>query len=221
MNGTLATPGTGEATGAGGWASSRGRGKSHPAGKAAGGCGQPRCSALVEATRFTPTCVGSNGLVSAPAAPLVHPHAPRGDPVKGRRPHLTRVGTLPPGRARGAPRVHPHVRGEEKGRDLADNSSRGSPPRAWGDKLIAEVPDGFQGSPPRAWGRRRERPLRTASCRFTPTCVGKTSVRKLWSIVRGVHPHVRGEDCAAPPMFVRTPGSPPRTWGRPFMNTGF
>src|SRR5690606_24165962 len=69
--------------------------------------------------------------------------------------------------------AHPHVRGEDGGHDRDTGCERGSPPRAWGG------PDAV--NPP------------AVSWRLTPTCVGRTTERRL--------------DCA------RAAGSPPRAWG--------
>ena len=111
--------------------------------------------------------------------------------------------------------VHPHVRGDHPGR------SRGMPGRC--------------GSPPRAWGSLvRTRGL-VDSGRFTPTCVGITSISFHGSIttpvhphVRGdhsgsnsrdpsrtVHPHVRGDHDARNTDCEQRVGSPPRAWGSP------
>ena len=79
--------------------------------------------------------------------------------------------------------VHPHVRGE-------DAHSR--PPLA--------APSG---SPPRAWGRQWEGVEKISGLRFTPTCVGKTSLGGENRPDIPVHPHVRGEDDLRLPIFVR------------------
>ncbi len=90
--------------------------------------------------------------------------------------------------------VHPHVRGEDES--------------AWGVALRGP------GSPPRAWGRRFSTWFILGIGRFTPTCVGKTSVDFYPCALVPVHPHVRGEDERTDPMSSVRPGSPPRAWGR-------
>ena len=73
-----------------------------------------------------------------------------------------------------AKQVHPHVCGENYASYLHKNRGKGTPPRVWGKHVYDE------------------RDCR--DYRYTPTCVGKTSV---WRLVRPsvkVHPHVCGEN---------------------------
>ena len=152
--------------------------------------------------RFTPTCVGKTS-TSTPrrSAAAVHPHVrgedlwcaqdleanlgspPRAWGRQGSRPlHVGRQRFTPTcvGKTGGGGAdarinsVHPHVRGE-------DQRLMGQPVR----------PDG---SPPRAWGRPIHPSARRGPSRFTPTCVGKTSMSPPSTRPYPVHPHVRGED---------------------------
>ena len=110
----------------------------------------------------------------------------------------------------------------------------GSPPRAWG--ILdpgAAAPASAYGSPPRAWGIRQSLDLTTPCHRFTPTCVGNTSIdiRRIGHGMRftptcvgktlpprqlarlSVHPHVRGEYSRLRRQVHAIVGSPPRAWG--------
>ncbi len=89
--------------------------------------------------------------------------------------------------------VHPHVRGEYHIRR---------------DKTIVYI-----GSPPRAWGIRLHRLLDALFNRFTPTCVGNTSLDTGRSLCYAVHPHVRGEYRVLGKRSRPHYGSPPRAWG--------
>src|SRR5690606_17895986 len=70
--------------------------------------------------------------------------------------------------------VHPHVRGD--------------------DVRAQALRTGFGGSPPRAWGRHALTIVHGNAERFTPTCVGTTSARRMRDGSATVHPHVRGDD---------------------------
>ncbi len=70
------------------------------------------------------------------------------------------------------------------------------------------------GSPPRAWGRRLSRSVLRHRRRFTPTCVGTTTVYDPDVDYPTVHPHVRGDDMQVIDTCFIHPGSPPRAWGR-------
>ncbi len=90
--------------------------------------------------------------------------------------------------------VHPYMRGE--------------------DGLVARAASANRGSPPHAWGRQPalNGPFHVA--RFTPTCVGKTTVCSRVSVMITVHPHMRGEDVTFPLPYDLIHGSPPHAWGR-------
>ena len=90
--------------------------------------------------------------------------------------------------------VHPHVRGEEAAGSATYNS--------------------LLGSPPRAWGRVVELAVELRLFRFTPTCVGKSTLTGLSLLFIPVHPHVRGEEVDALIVGAVAFGSPPRAWGR-------
>ena len=172
--------------------------------------------------RFTPTCVGKT-VTRSPNSPYppVHPHM-RGEHFLNRPPFFDLCGSPPHAwgrrfdsspcaawqrftptcvgktlrdssrrrRARFTPTcvgktglkcdedmmttVHPHMRGEDTSASF-DCSCR-------------------RGSPPHAWGRLARRRATLGLCRFTPTCVGKTSTVALGISLPSVHPHMRGED---------------------------
>ncbi len=180
--------------------------------------------------RSTPTRVGNTpGPSPSPLALAVHPHArgehsasrwasrsARGPPPRAwgtrtlaarSRPVLrstpTRVGNTRGhrhGHSGGA--VHPHARGEHKGRRRMNGADVGPPPRAWGTRCSTPTPGcvtsvhphargehairgtlaaAYNGPPPRAWGTRGNW---SAGCTATPA----------------VHPHARGEH--APPALA-------------------
>ena len=96
--------------------------------------------------------------------------------------------------------VHPHVRGDDTTSPLN----------------ITACP----GSPPRAWGRWHGRPGLRFRSRFTPTCVGTMPCVQLGTTYMTVHPHVRGDDQSPVLGSWRNAGSPPRAWGRFFIDRG-
>ena len=63
------------------------------------------------------------------------------------------------------------------------------------------------------WGLhdRRKSNLRTG--RFTPTYVGTSSAKIIYSVRPSVHPHVCGDFRAEPDLCNPSTGSPPRMWG--------
>ena len=172
--------------------------------------------------RFTPTRVGTMSKGKPPYFQYsVHPHA-RGDNLiastRGRWiigspprawgqcaysgyevPHHRftpkRVGTMggPSRICSGAP-VHPHARGDNSRMARAQDATSGSPPRAWGQCLLAAL-----------W---------TALHRFTPTRVGTMPPMRIARIRTAVHPHARGDNSAAVAMREIIVGSPPRAWGQ-------
>ena len=91
--------------------------------------------------------------------------------------------------------VHPHVRGENFSCFVIIRNSIGTPPRAWGKRI---------------------RSIWTCFCRrYTPTCVGKTSISSASLLSSSVHPHVRGENYVKQSAFQNYNGTPPRAWGKP------
>jgi len=158
-------------------------------------------SGQVDRLRFTPTCVGNSlDRLLGGDGTAVHPHV-RGEfnPVpnilsltSGSPPRawgIRRAIALPKTRLRFTPTcvgnschlnlspnpisVHPHVRGEFLSSTQTSQTLDGSPPRAWGI---------------------RERSLdKRGESRFTPTCVGNSSLIALPTPSAAVHPHVRGE----------------------------
>ena len=49
--------------------------------------------------------------------------------------------------------------------------------------------------------------------RFTPTCVGNTTIEATSTVEATVHPHVCGEYQSLPCIALAWLGSPPRVWG--------
>ena len=183
--------------------------------------GLPHGPALTNRGRLTPTCVGRTGRDRPDAKRRqAHPHVrgedgvlteaegrhlgspPRAwggpafdryEPVQKR---LTptcvgRTATTAPTRRRQP--AHPHVRGED---------------RWW---LRRRAP--YAGSPPRAWGGRHRVDPPHPRQRLTPTCVGRTAMRRAATSAASAHPHVRGEDEETFELLRMLDGSPPRAWG--------
>ncbi len=90
--------------------------------------------------------------------------------------------------------VHPHVRGDNWRYRAAPRWPGGSPPRAWGQRVIVIPKDG--------------------NCRFTPTCVGTTRTTHGCATSGSVHPHVRGDNGRGWLRRGGPCGSPPRAWGQ-------
>ena len=130
--------------------------------------------------------------------------------------------------------VHPHVRGEDRGRNAPVSGEKVHPHVRGEDPVEERNSRPPVGSPPRAWGRLQEGEDAQGGFRFTPTCVGKTNKSRLsahalegsppraWGrpglqrarSKASVHPHVRGEDYTNQWMHLARRGSPPRAWGR-------
>ena len=70
------------------------------------------------------------------------------------------------------------------------------------------------GSPPRAWGRRLLGDRAVTTLRFTPTCVGTARGCRRANRSAPVHPHVRGDGQGNERLVGGRAGSPPRAWGR-------
>jgi len=172
--------------------------------------------------RFTPTGVGTtSNRRSAATNRAVHPHG-RGDNAsgtvrdalqRGSPPrawgqsllgvwvtHPTRftptgVGTISPRMPhQSSISVHPHGRGDNRGRKEVLQIERGSPPRAWGQCRV----------------------LRSVSMRrwFTPTGVGTIYASAPVRSPRAVHPHGRGDNLMRKVDVRMLLGSPPRAWGQ-------
>ena len=107
----------------------------------------------------------------------------------------TGVGTMLPRTPRQpCQTVHPHGRGDNFTRPAASSTARGSPPRAWGQLLVAyKLSDEY---------------------RFTPTGVGTIRAVERDQNRHTVHPHGRGDNRERDYPVVVTPGSPPRAWGQ-------
>ena len=138
--------------------------------------------------------------------------------------------------------VHPHGRGDNRSCGSNSGSASGSPPRAWGQSRIGHLtrlrtrftptgvgtmktaclsthPGGIcrnasNGSPPRAWGQYGGYPQCGDRYRFTPTGVGTIWCVSARAASMPVHPHGRGDNCAACAHASLRSGSPPRAWGQ-------
>ena len=173
--------------------------------------------------RFTPTCVGTTARTRKECRDCtVHPHV-RGD--DGPAFILARSWAGSPPRAWGrrerdraeavAVRFTPTCVGTTRCSGLRVRS-RSVHPHVRGDDLVLEgVALIDRGSPPRAWGRRSTGGAPKPVRRFTPTCVGTTSIVMSMIASGSVHPHVRGDDSSDLRIMASVPGSPPRAWGRP------
>jgi len=107
----------------------------------------------------------------------------------------TRVGTTAStGTATLMSPAHPHTRGDD---DVG------------GAEWVAEP-----GSPPHAWGRRLVPGDDRFGQRLTPTRVGTTSTRNRFMLRSPAHPHTRGDDRVPLMVILATHGSPPHAWGR-------
>ena len=131
--------------------------------------------------RFTPTCVGTASGCSSSSLVLRFTPTCVGTAADGPGDHA-----LVP--------VHPHVRGD--------------------GGVIETVWKAIDGSPPRAWGRRIVNVRDFLFDRFTPTCVGTATDRLPESPHGTVHPHVRGDGATDNAAYCAVAGSPPRAWGR-------
>jgi len=88
-------------------------------------------------------------------------------------------------------------------------------PHGRGDNAHATASlQAFSGSPPRAWGQRYPTLRQGVKQRFTPTGVGTTQDRPLYSLRHTVHPHGRGDNEHLDSQGHRAIGSPPRAWGQ-------
>src|ERR1017187_4318501 len=155
-----------------------------------------------ESYRFTPTRVRTTATPTAPPGSLSgSPPRAWGQlcPAVLRRANLrftpTRVGTTTAisRPIRHSP-VHPHARGDNARHDHPDQGELGSPPRAWGQQVQADI-----------------QPRRP---RFTPTRVGTTTKTCACPQGRPVHPHARGDNMATSGSLTAATGSPPRAWGQ-------
>lgn len=123
-------------------------------------------------------------------------NCPLGRLVRAGAPPLSRGETTTAGAVSRA--EHPHVRGAYDVVGLRDA--------------------GVQGTPPRTWGL-HPRPRRSsASCRNTPTYVGLTPTVPATRSTTGEHPHVRGAYVTIRLIERTVLGTPPRTWGLPWVD---
>ncbi len=181
-----------------------------------------RHDADLQASRFTPTCVGTAGAARARRLPrAVHPHM-RGDGHVSARARAQHNGSPPHAWGRRCPKtrrtiprrftptcvgtatgtlsvtlmypVHPHMRGDG------------------GAALGHCVPP--IGSPPHAWGRPYVDFMVDDLIRFTPTCVGTAGHERESRTAEPVHPHMRGDGGSQEIGSEERRGSPPHAWGR-------
>ena len=177
---------------------------------------------LAEIHRNTPTCVGKTAPAGETIqCRWKHPHVRGEDFLLG---HIQQVRKETPPRAWGrlarifpdqpglgntptcvgktwqsrqcglTTRKHPHVRGEDRQREVA----------------LA----GVQETPPRAWGRPNSDLMLIHTPGNTPTCVGKTPALRQSGATSRKHPHVRGEDPVMVLAEMVDEETPPRAWGR-------
>ncbi len=93
---------------------------------------------------------------------------------------------------------HPHGRGEDGKTTVSQSIIKETPPRAWG-RLLRVIPERF-------------------SMRNTPTGVGKTFIFGHNLFGSEKHPHGRGEDLPGKFLTLFHLETPPRAWGRQYMN---
>ena len=131
--------------------------------------------------RFIPTCVGSILTVFSVQRP-VHGSSPRAWGAFGVRRRVaaderfipTCVGSIPSGPKDNATRpVHPHVRGEHRGRrDVGGPAYRFIPTCVGSMDARRQLFEPLAGSSPRAWGALFGNRFNRFRPRFIPTCVG-------------------------------------------------
>jgi len=131
--------------------------------------------------------------------------------------------------------VHPHVRGEHRGREAGANRNGGSSPRAWGTRTSvagsmvtrsvhphvrgehlkkSELRGLNGGSSPRAWGTPSAEASAASSASGSSPRAWGTRRHHLYAPVEiTVHPHVRGEHTSATENLTKIIGSSPRAWG--------
>ena len=91
-------------------------------------------------------------------------------------------------------RKHPHMRGEDA--------------KAFARVVLLEE------TPPHAWGRHGNHTEMSIQCGNTPTCVGKTTLRRTSGMSMQKHPHMRGEDALCLSDAQQNRETPPHAWGR-------
>ncbi len=92
---------------------------------------------------------------------------------------------------------------------------RGSPPRAWGQFLSAQLIHRQHRFTPTRVGTMSLLSLaRVLSVRFTPTRVGTIQVAIKRLPCESVHPHARGDNFLIALVASFVSGSPPRAWGQ-------
>ena len=185
--------------------------------------GRPSLTAVGEnACRFTPTCVGTTGvMVDAKSRTPVHPHV-CGDDSPAKRMVLRPVGSPPRVWGRLTLEAHVFAAGRFTPTCVGTTGSTGASLRLWSvhphvcgdDRNGYGYGLGFCGSPPRVWGRPVRGWRAAAASRFTPTCVGTTCRARQPRLCPAVHPHVCGDDGWPARSVACTFGSPPRVWGR-------
>ena len=114
-----------------------------------------------------------------------------------------------------ADRYTPTCVGKTSGQAPGDGASANTPPRVWGKRKWQLLKWSTRTVHPHVCGenRLRERNQRRDR-RYTPTCVGKTTLVKLSAMLCTVHPHVCGENGYSGNLWVWEAGTPPRVWGK-------
>ena len=125
-----------------------------------------------------------------------HQHPRYGTQRRNTPTHVGKTGT---GVYRNCPvQKHPHARGEDIISTL--------------DMVRSEE------TPPRTWGRPGMKKTASQVARNTPTHVGKTWAFRKTCQQKKKHPHARGEDSAMSRDGSRQLETPPRTWGRRYID---
>ncbi len=191
---------------------------------------------------FTPTCVGTTSQATRTRSMAsVHPHVCGDNVTDCNRLHISRGS---PPRVWGQPRrivlrglrsrFTPTCVGTTK-TCSCDRVGRSVHPHVCGDNVSASIVQFVViGSPPRVWGQHAVCSSADLHWRFTPTCVGTTSLKSMFSRCSSVHPHVCGDNAAVEAARLTTAvhphvcgdndlittgeageiGSPPRVWGQ-------
>ena len=93
-------------------------------------------------------------------------------------------------------------------------------PRVCGELLIEDnALQPADGSSPRVWGTHLKRTHSLGSARFIPACVGNSMGPGPCCCQTPVHPRVCGELCFGACPKPSRPGSSPRVWGTPMINS--
>ncbi len=156
----------------------------------------------VPALGNTPTCVGkTSSIAETRELSEKHPHLRGEDRFLAANPFAmpgntpTCVGkTQRPSFSIPVLQKHPHLRGE--------------------DTMFLNLVFSKKETPPPAWGRQKHLDDLAEVFGNTPTCVGKTVIKRFFLFAPQKHPHLRGEDIAAFGLTQLREETPPPAWGR-------